>query len=108
MTICKKPASFMVPTIMFSFNMMEAARRSNVKRFMFTSSIGVYAPSKIFKEDDVWKTFPSNNDRFAEIWAKRVCELQAEAYKIQYNLKNFSIVGGMYMDLETILIPIMR
>ena len=60
----QKPASFMVPTIMFSFNMMEAARRSNVKRFMFTSSIGVYAPSKIFKEDDVWKTFPSNNDRF--------------------------------------------
>ena len=87
----QKPASFMVPTIIFSFNMMEAARRSNVKRFMFTSSIGVYAPSKIFKEDDVWKTFPSNNDRFAG-WAKRVCELQAEAYKIQYNLKNFSIV----------------
>ena len=87
----QKPASFMVPTIMFSFNMMEAARRSNVKRFMFTSSIGVYAPSKIFKEDDVWKTFPSNNDRFAG-WAKRVCELQAEAYKIQYKLKNFSIV----------------
>ena len=87
----QKPASFIVPTIMFSFNMMEAARRSNVKRFMFTSSIGVYAPSKIFKEDDVWKTFPSNNDKFAG-WAKRICELQAEAYKIQYNLKNFSIV----------------
>ena len=85
----QKPASFMVPTIMFSFNMMEAARRCNVKRFMFTSSIGVYAPSKIFNEDDVWKTFPSKNDKFAG-WAKRVCELQAEAYKIQYNLKNFS------------------
>ena len=81
----------MVPTIMFSFNMMEAARRCRVKRFMFTSSIGVYAPSKIFNEDDVWKTFPSNNDRFAG-WAKRICELQAESYKIQYNLKNFSIV----------------
>ena len=78
----------MVPTIMFGFNMMEAARRCGVKRFMFTSSIGVYAPSKIFKEDDVWKTFPSNNDKFAG-WAKRICELQAESYKIQYN---FSLV----------------
>ena len=80
----------MVPTIMFSFNMMEAARRCKVKRFMFTSSIGVYAPNKIFKEDDVWKTFPSQNDKFAG-WAKRICELQAEAYKIQYNLKNFHL-----------------
>ncbi len=87
----KKPASFLVPTVTFTFNMMEAARRCKVKRFLLTSSIGVYAPSKIFKEDSVWKTFPSKNDRFAG-WAKRLCELQAEAYKIQYNWKHISII----------------
>ena len=34
----------------------------------------------IFNEDDVWKTFPSENDKFAG-WAKRMGELQIEAYK---------------------------
>jgi GDP-L-fucose synthase len=87
----KRPASFYVPTITFSTNMMEAARRCGVERFLFTSSVGVYAPAEIFYEDDVWKTFPSPYDRFAG-WAKRMGELQAEAYKIEYNWDKISIV----------------
>ncbi len=87
----KRPASFFVPTLMFSINMMEAARRAGVERFLFTSSIGVYAPAEIFYEDDVWSTFPSPNDRFAG-WAKRMGELQAEAYKIEYGWDKISIV----------------
>jgi GDP-L-fucose synthase len=71
--------------------MMEAARRAGVERFLFTSSVGVYAPAEVFYEDDVWKTFPSPNDRFAG-WAKRMGELQAEAYKIEYNWDKISIV----------------
>lgn len=87
----KRPASFFVPTMQFSINMMEAARRSNVERFLFTSSVGVYSPAEVFYEDDVWKTFPSPNDRFAG-WAKRMGELQAEAYKIEYGWDKISIV----------------
>lgn len=87
----KRPASFFVPTITFSINMMEAARRAGVERFLFTSSVGVYAPAEIFYEDDVWKTFPSPHDRFAG-WAKRMGELQAESYKIEYNWDKISIV----------------
>lgn len=87
----KKPASFFVPTIIFSINMMEAARQCDVKGYLFTSSIGVYAPAEIFYEDDVWKTFPSPNDKFAG-WAKRMGELQAEAYQIEYNWNNVNIV----------------
>jgi GDP-L-fucose synthase len=90
MTI-ERPASFFVPTILFNTNMMEAARRQGVKRFLYTSTIGVYAPSQVFKEDDVWKTFPSKNDKFAG-WAKRMGELQAEAYNIQYEWDKISIV----------------
>ncbi len=90
--MCKEqPASFMVPMLQFNTNMMEAARRANVKWYLFTSSVGVYHPADVFKEDDVWKTFPSENDRFAG-WAKRIGELQAEAYKIQYGANNISIV----------------
>ncbi len=87
----KRPASFFVPTITFSINMMEAARRAGVARFLFTSSVGVYSPAEVFYEDDVWKTFPSPNDRFAG-WAKRMGELQAEAYQIEYNWDKISIV----------------
>ena len=66
---CKnKPADFLVPMTQFNFNMMEAARLCGVKRYLYTSSIGVYHPAEILKEDDVWKTFPSENDRFAG-WA---------------------------------------
>ncbi|MBT7523240.1 MAG: NAD-dependent epimerase/dehydratase family protein [Gammaproteobacteria bacterium] len=87
----ENPASFFVPTITFSINMMEAARQCGVERYLFTSSIGVYEPADIFNEDDVWSTFPSENDRFAG-WAKRMGELQAQAYDIQYNWDKISIV----------------
>ena len=87
----KRPASFFVPTITFGVNMMEAARQCDVNRYLFTSSIGVYAPAEVFREDDMWKASPSPNDRFAG-WAKRMGELQAEAYAIEYGWDNVSIV----------------
>ena len=33
--------------------MMQAARKKGVKKYLFTSSVGVYHPAEIFKEDDV-------------------------------------------------------
>ncbi|MEK6880563.1 MAG: NAD-dependent epimerase/dehydratase family protein, partial [Nanoarchaeota archaeon] len=97
----KNPASFFVPTILFNTNMMEAARQSKVERYLFTSTVGVYAPSEVFYEDDVWKTFPSENDKFAG-WAKRMGELQAEAYKIEYGWDKISIVrpANVYGDYD--------
>ncbi len=87
----ERPASFFVPTLMFSINMMEAARRAKADRYLFTSSVGVYSPAEVFREDDVWSTFPSPNDRFAG-WAKRMGELQAEAYAIEHGWDRISIV----------------
>ena len=79
----KQPASFFVPTLQFSTNMMEAARRAKVGWYLNTSSIGVYGPAEIFHEDDAWEGKPSTHDKFAG-WAKRIGEMQAEAYKIEY------------------------
>ncbi|OGS24133.1 MAG: hypothetical protein A2314_09470 [Elusimicrobia bacterium RIFOXYB2_FULL_50_12] len=87
----KKPASFFVPLLLMNTNMMEAARVSRVKKYLYTSTVGVYAPAEVFREDDVWKAFPSENDKFAG-WAKRMGELQAEAYRIEYGWKDISIV----------------
>jgi GDP-L-fucose synthase len=86
-----QPADFMIPMLQFNTNMMEAARRANVDWYLYTSSVGVYSPAEVFYEDEVWKTFPSPNDKFAG-WAKRMGELQAEAYSIQYGWDKCSIV----------------
>jgi GDP-L-fucose synthase len=97
----EQPADFMVPMLQFNTNMMEASRKSNVKWYLYTSSVGVYSPADVFKEDSVWETFPSPNDRFAG-WAKRIGELQAEAYSIQYNWNKVSIVrpANVYGDYD--------
>lgn len=106
----EKPASFFVPTITFNVNMMEAARRNGVQNFLYTSSVGVYSPAEVFNEDDVWTTFPSENDRFAG-WAKRMGELQVDAYKQQYGDTHYSVVrpGNVYgrydnFDPETAMV----
>ena len=87
----EKPARFLVPMLQFNTNMMEAARLTDVEWFLYTSSVGVYHPAEVFKEDDVWKTFPSEFD-WHPGWAKRMGELQAEAYQIQYGWDRVSIV----------------
>jgi GDP-L-fucose synthase len=86
----EKPASFFVPMLQFNSNMMEAARINDVGWYLYTSSIGVYGNFES-PEDDLWKLNPSKNDWFAG-WAKRMGELQAESYKIQYGWDRVSII----------------
>ena len=87
----EEPASFSVPMIQFNANMVEAAYNAGVEWFLYTSSVGVYHPAEVFKEDDVWKTFPSENDWYAG-WAKRIGEMNVQAYMKQYDWNRCSIV----------------
>lgn len=101
----EKPASWFTTIILLNTNMMEAARLKEVDWYLYTSTVGVYMPAEVFREDDVWKGFPSENDKFAG-WAKRMGELQAEAYRIQYKKDNISIVRpanvyGAYDDFDS-------
>ena len=84
-----KPASFFVPLLMMNTNVLEACRVNQVKKTVYTSSIGAYASAEIFKETENLEGPPM--DMFPG-WAKRMAELQVQAYNIQYNLSNFSIV----------------
>ncbi len=101
----KKPYQFMTPMLMFNANMLEASRINKVKRFLYTSSIGVYNPKKIMKEDDVWKTFPSRNDWYAG-WTKRIGELNVQACQL-FTKKMITIivrpanVFGPYDNFDT-------
>ena len=84
-----KPASFFVPLMMFNTNVLEASRLNKVQKVVYTSSIGAYSSAEVFKEDEGNDEPPM--DMFPG-WAKRMAELQIQAYKIQYELKNFAVV----------------
>ena len=84
-----KPASFFVPLLMMNTNILEASRLNKVKKVVYTSSIGAYASAEVFKETKNLDGPPM--DMFPG-WAKRMAEMQIEAYRIQYGLDNFSIV----------------
>ena len=87
----ESPASSSVPMIQFDANMIEAAYNAGVEWFLYTSSVGVYHPAEVFVEDDVWKTFPSENDWYPG-WAKRVGEMNVQAYTKEYDWNKCSIV----------------
>lgn len=86
-----KPASFFVPTLQFNTNVLEAARVNNAQWTLYTSTVGVYGPAEIFREDGLWDQLPSKNDFFAGM-AKRIGELQLDAYRTQYPNFKSSIV----------------
>jgi GDP-L-fucose synthase len=78
-----KPASFFVPLLMFNTNVLEAARRNKVEKLVYTSSIGAYSSAEIFVETENREGPPM--DMFPG-WAKRMAELQLQAYRQQYGL----------------------
>ncbi|HHT9145691.1 MAG TPA: NAD-dependent epimerase/dehydratase family protein [Candidatus Wunengus sp. YC61] len=46
----KKPASFFVPLLMMNTNMLEACRINKVQKGVYTSSVGAYSSTEVFKE----------------------------------------------------------
>jgi len=88
----EQPFDIIGPMLQFNTNMIEAALTTpSVKWFLYTSTVGVYTPAEVFYEDDVWNGFPSRNDWYGG-WAKRMGELQCEAYEKQYGEGKCSII----------------
>jgi len=87
----EEPANIMGPMMQFNTNMLEAAMQEGVEWYLYTSTVGVYQPAEVLREDDVWNTQPSKNDWFGG-WAKRMGELQCLAYQRQYKEGRCSIV----------------
>ena len=78
-----KPANFFVPLLMFNTNILEASRINGIEKLVYTSSIGAYSSAEVFKETENRDDPPM--DMFPG-WAKRMAELQLQAYKEQYDL----------------------
>lgn len=83
------PASHFVPTLMFNTSVLEACRLNQVIKFVYTSSIGAYTASEIFKEEEY--SIESEPMDLAG-WAKRMAELQILTYYTQYGMNNFAVV----------------
>src|ERR1035437_1184232 len=85
-----RPATFFVPYLRFNTNVLEASRLCpTLKGFIYTSSIGAYSSAEVFKEGEneggePMDTYPG--------WAKRMSELQIDAYRKEYHTENFNIV----------------
>ena len=87
-----KAASFLVPMLRFQTNLMDASFKNNVVGFLFVSSICAYPQSdKPKTEDSVWNGQPKQNDRIPGL-AKRIGEVQAESYLLEYNWQAPKIV----------------
>ena len=47
-----QPADYFVPMLQFNTNIAEASRLQGVDWYVYTSTVGVYQPAKVFKEDE--------------------------------------------------------
>lgn len=87
-----KAASYLVPYLWFQTNLMEAAFRSGVERFLFVGSICSYPQKNEPKlEDEMWNGMPLQNDRITGL-AKRIGEIQGEAYLLEHNWQAVRVV----------------
>ncbi|CAK0749052.1 GDP-L-fucose synthase [Gammaproteobacteria bacterium] len=85
-----RPASTFVPFLMMNTNVLEAARLNGAKKVVYTSTIGTYGSAEIFKEDE-YDLLTQPMDMFPG-WAKRMAELQCQAYQQQYGFDHFAVV----------------
>ncbi len=92
-----RAATFLLRNILMNIQIMEAARKAQVNSFLYTSSICIYPPARVFEEKNAFTGLPHPSDRFGGM-SKLVGEMQIEAYKLQYEIQNFLTIrpGNTY------------
>ena len=85
------PAQLLTQNVLMSTNLLEAARKAGVERYLYTSSSAVYpAHVEVLDEAQAWDTAPHGTEATFG-WAKRLAEVQARAYVDEYGM-NIAIV----------------
>jgi len=86
--IKKENVAALTPSILMNTNMLDAARRNDVERFLFTSSACVYEEKSQtlnrFKEEDAYPANPATTYG----WAKLLGEIQCKSYYLDYGIKS--------------------
>jgi len=87
--------------ILINANMLEAARRNEVKRFLFSSSACVYAQSKQkdanvepLKEEDAYPADPEPGYGWEKLFAEELCRYYRHDYGFETRIVRFHNVYG--------------
>lgn len=81
------PARIFTLNMIMQTQMLEAARRGGVERYLYPSSVCVYPKDQsVFVEEKAWEGPPEPTNA-AYGWAKRMGEFQAQAYTKEYGMK---------------------
>lgn len=87
-----KAATFLTSHILINLNMLKAAKENKVKKYLLTSTVGVYPPGSNYTEEvNIFSEPPAEGDKYSA-WAKRISELASEAYAKEFNWKGVVIV----------------
>lgn len=84
-----RPGSHLIPMLQMNTNMLEAARLSGALKVVSVSSVGAYTDAEVFRERD-YKIESTPMDVAG--WAKRMAEVQVQAYRVEHGLDNFAVV----------------
>jgi len=87
--------------IMISFNMVEAARRQNVKRFFYSSSACIYPEHKQLdtdnpglKESDAWPAAPQDAYGLEKIATEEMCKYYGKDFGMEFRIGRFHNIYG--------------
>jgi len=87
--------------IMISFNMIEAARRNNVKRFFYSSSACIYPEYKQtdeanpgLKESDAWPAEPQDAYGLEKLVSEECCKWYGKEWKMEFRIGRFHNIYG--------------
>lgn len=84
-------ATMLADNTLVCMNTLEAARRARVARIVYTSTVSVYPPMEVYREDLTWTANPHPGNEYVA-WSKRIVEKLIEAYRIEYGMENIAIV----------------
>jgi GDP-D-mannose 3',5'-epimerase len=87
--------------MMISFNLVEAARRSGVKRFFYSSSACIYPEHKQLdtenpglKEEDAWPANPQDAYGLEKLVAEELCKHYGKDFDIAFRVARFHNIYG--------------
>jgi GDP-L-fucose synthase len=86
-----KAATMLGENALICLNTLAAAQRAGVKAFVYVSTVTVYPPMAVYREDLAWSGNPHPGDQYAA-WAKRIAEKFVEALAIEHGFTDIAVV----------------
>ena len=87
----KKAATMLGENALICLNTLAAAQRAGVKATVYVSTVTVYPPMAVYREDLAWSANPHPGDQYAA-WAKRIAEKYIEALAIEHGFSDVAVV----------------